>query len=389
MRAETFYERLPVLSEFDEVAQPRNYAAVPRDWSVAVASVQNSTGALERGLYRAVNVVGVAVIAAVLNALGKRNVPYVFAGDGAVMCVPGDRTRVVARALAGARRMAQECFGLQLCVGLVPVQVLLEQQRTIKVACYRLSEGVEQNVFVGRGLQFAESQVENHPDGAYAIPRSIDGHADFTGLKCQWAQVPSRKDEIVVLMVQPTASTLPDRARMYGEVLNTLKDLYGSRRERRPVPREQLNHTCSFFQLSVEQQLQAWSRGPVRRALYWGRLGLERLCRLLPLQEETREAPDRKSVAAHTEFETLEGMLRQVMAGTVDQRSQIETYLREQYAKGRLIYGHSCSTSAMLTCLQVRPEGEHIHFVDGADGGYARAARALRSRERALHRRQS
>lgn len=393
MCAETFYDRLPVLDDFAEVAKPQNYRAVPEGWSVAVAAVQDSTGAFERGLYKAVNVVGVSVIAAVINALGERNIPYVFAGTGAILCVPGSQTKNVARALAGVRRMARECFGLRLCVGLVPVEVLLEQQRTVKVACYRPSELVVQTVFLGRGLQFAEAQVEQYPDGPYAIPASMDGHADFSGLKCQWVQVPSRKEEVVVLLVKPSPPALSDRAHVYEDVLGTLKELYGERTDRRPVDHEDLTHTSSLFQPSVEQQLQAWSQGTWRRALYWGRLGLERLRRILPVREGPRRGDDHEQdtspVAARTDFETLEGMLREVVAGTAEERSRVETYLREQYKKGRLIYGHSCSESALLTCLMFREGEEHIHFVDGAKGGYARAARALRSRERALERRQS
>ncbi len=393
MSAESFYDRLPVLDDFSEVTKPQNYASVPEDWYVAVASVQDSTDALESGLYTAVNVVSVAVIATVLNALGKRSIPYAFAGDGALLCVPERHTAKAARALAGARRMARERFGLHLCVGLVPVEALLERQRTVKVACYRLSEAVEQTVFVGRGLQFAEAQVEKHPDGAYAIPPSEDGHADFSGLRCQWAHVPSRKDEIVVLLVEPTAPALSERAQVYEEVLRALKELYGDRTERRPVQHEQLSHTRSPFQISVEHRLQAWSRGPLRRVLYWGRLGAGRLRRLLPtawrgIIDDGEPTLPQTPVAARPEVETMEGMLREVIAGTPRQRTKIETYLRDQYEQGRLIYGHSCSESALLTCLRFQDE-QHIHFVDGGQGGYARAARALRARETAVRRRQS
>lgn len=393
MSAESFYDRLPVLDDFSEVIRPQNYAPLPEDWYVAVASIRDSTDALESGLYTAVNVVSVAVIAAVLNAIGKRSIPYAFAGDGALVCIPGRHTAKVARALAGARRMALERFGLHLCVGLVPVEALLEQQRTVKVACYQLSEAVEKTVFVGRGLQFAESEVEKHPDGAYAIPPSEDGRADFSGLRCQWAHVPSRKDEIVVLLIEPTAPALSERAEVYEEVLQTLKELYGERTERRPIHHDQLSHTRSPLQISVEDRLQAWSRGPLRRVLYWGRLGAERLRHLFTtawrkIEDDGEQALPRTPAAACPEVETMEGKLREVIAGTPRQRKRIETYLRKQYERGRLIYGHSCSESALLTCLMFQDE-HHIHFVDGRKGGYARAARALRARERAMRRRES
>lgn len=394
MCADTFYDQLPVLDEFAEVAEPKNYAAIPEDWFVAVASVQDSTEALEEGLYTAVNVVGVSVIAAVLNALGQRNIPYVFAGDGALLCVPEPRSTEVARALAGTRRMARERFGLHLCVGLVPMEVLLEKQRTVKVACYRRSDAAEQNVFVGRGLQFAEAQVENHPDGPYTISPSIEGRADFSGLRCQWTHVPSRKDEIVVLLVQPTTPALSERAQRYGDIRGTLQEVYGGRTDRRPVYLEERRHSPSSTQQVIEFPLQSRARKPWRWVLNWGHVGLEHLRRVFPLSgtatEDGKEQEEpRTSVAARMEFEALEGKLREVMAGTAEQRRQLEAYLRAQYAQGHLLYGHSCSDSALLTCLMFRDGTEHVHFVDGAKGGYARAARALRARTTALQRRQS
>src|SRR6056297_3436363 len=131
MSDETFYDRLPVLADFAEVARPEHYTPVPDDWIVAVGDVRDSTGAIDEGHYKQVNVVGASVIAAVLNAVGHRAVPYVFAGDGAALCVPDAHEDAVTRALGGVRRMADEEFGLRLDVGLVPVSNLVQQGHTV------------------------------------------------------------------------------------------------------------------------------------------------------------------------------------------------------------------------------------------------------------------
>ena len=44
---------------------------------------------------------------------------------------------------------------------------------------------------------------------------------------------------------------------------------------------------------------------------------------------------------------------------------------------GRLAYGLHRSSAALITCLVRSYAGQHLHFVDGADGGYALAAREL------------
>ena len=50
----------------------------------------NSTKAIAAQRYKAVNMAGASVIAAVTNALGGREFPFVFGGDGASFAIsPG------------------------------------------------------------------------------------------------------------------------------------------------------------------------------------------------------------------------------------------------------------------------------------------------------------
>jgi len=386
MSDETFYAQLPVLEEFAEVAHPEHYTPVPDDWIVAVGDVRDSTGAIDEGLYKDVNVVGASVIAAVLNAIGRRSVPHVFGGDGAALCVPGAHEEAVAQALGGARRMAEEEFGLRLDVGIVPVSDLIGQGHTVMVARYRLSDAIEQAVFMGSGLYVAEEQVKADLDGPYGVPRSVDGPADFSGLECRWDHVPSRKDEIVALLVHATGASLQDSARIYDDVIATLRDIYGGG-ESRPVLHGQLRMTFAPDKLSTEQRVRTHGDGLLGRLLYWPKLWLQTLLGVFFMATDwttskTQWGNYKEDLEAHTDHRKMDGTLRQVLAGTVDQREALEAYLQEQYEQGRLVYGLDTSDAAMVTCLVFQYEKEHVHFVDGADGGYAHAAQALKERER-------
>ena len=387
MSDNTFYDRLPVLSDFAEVARPEHYTPVPDDWLVAVGDVRDSTGAIDDGRYKQVNVVGASVIAAVLNAIGRRSVPYVFAGDGAALCVPGAHEDAVAQALGGVRRMAEDEFGLRLDVGLVPVSTLIQQGHTVMVARYRLSDTIEQAVFMGNGLYVAEEEVKAAPDGPYGVPASVDGPADFSGLECRWDHVPSHRDEIVALLVHATGASLQDSARIYDDVIATLRDIYGDGNSR-PVLHGQLRMTFSPEKLSSEHRVRTHGKGLWERLLYWPKLWLQNALGVLFMAtdwstSETQWGTYREDLEAHTDYRKMDGTLRQVIAGTVDQRKEFEAYLQEQYERGRLVYGLDASDAAMITCLVFQYEKEHVHFVDGADGGYAHAARNLKERERA------
>ena len=106
--------QIPEIAEFAEVADSARYVSVPDGWLVGTSDVVDSTGAIARGQYKSVNMVGAGVIAAVRNALGSTDVPFVFGGDGASFVVPGSAREAVAEALAATCVWAREETGLEL-----------------------------------------------------------------------------------------------------------------------------------------------------------------------------------------------------------------------------------------------------------------------------------
>jgi hypothetical protein len=85
--SEAFYAGVPVLRGFRSLMDPARYTPLPDDWTVGIADVVASTMAIAEKRYKAVNMAGAAVIASVTNALGNREFPFVFGGDGASFAV--------------------------------------------------------------------------------------------------------------------------------------------------------------------------------------------------------------------------------------------------------------------------------------------------------------
>src|SRR5712672_4623926 len=91
---DVFYGRIPVFRGFGSLMDPALYSPLPDDWTVGVADIVESTRAIAAQRYKAVNMAGASVIAAVTNALDGREFPFVFGGDGASFAVaPGDLAR--------------------------------------------------------------------------------------------------------------------------------------------------------------------------------------------------------------------------------------------------------------------------------------------------------
>jgi hypothetical protein len=63
------------------------------------------------------------------------------------------------------------------------------------------------------------------------------------------------------------------------------------------------------------------------------------------------------------------------------QAERIARYLESEQDAGRLVYGAHLADTALMTCLVFSLErSQHLHFIDGSDGGFAMAAQAFKSR---------
>src|SRR5262245_53329380 len=114
-----FYKHLPVFRDFTQIADDACFRALPADWMVGLADVQQSTQAIRENRYKAVNMAGAAVIASVANALQNRDFPFVFGGDGASFAVPAANAPLARKALAETATWVREDLDLILRIGMV------------------------------------------------------------------------------------------------------------------------------------------------------------------------------------------------------------------------------------------------------------------------------
>ena len=81
----------------------------------------------------------------------------------------------------------------------------------------------------------------------------------------------------------------------------------------------------------------------------------------------------------NSDFRKFDDSLRMVLDCTPELAAEIEGYLKTEAAKGVVRYGAHRQDAAMMTCFTPSPVNpNHVHFIDGAQGGYALAATALK-----------
>jgi hypothetical protein len=389
--SQNFYHDLPALQSFSEAMETSLHQSVPDDWWIVIADVIVSTRAIEAGAYKKVNTVGVACIAAVVNVDRSVDLPFVFGGDGATFAIPDALRERVIPALRQTQALSQDSFGLGLRVGLVRVADLTAKGFWVRLAKVRLSAHMTQPTFSGRGWEEAERLVKDPEAAGVLRVNPDDGPAEgsFDGFECRWQGVPSFNDHKLALLV---AAVSPDPAvnlATYQAVTDQIQAIYGDVADYHPLRPERMHLTLNPKLLGHEWRVRSSQQGFWARLRYLAHMVFQNLAgKVLFARNLDTEAVQwshyRDELVENSDFRKFDGMLRMVMDGSEAQYGQLRHYLQQQLEAGRLVFGMHRSREALVTCIVQSYNGNHIHFVDGGDGGYALAARELKQQIKSL-----
>jgi hypothetical protein len=380
-----FYRDLPALNTFAEAMETSLHIAAPEDWWIVIADIIGSTRAIEAGDYKKVNTVGVACIAAVVNVDRSIDIPFVFGGDGATFAVPESLRISVMTALRGAQRLSREHFGMSLRVGLVRVSDLTGQDFWVHLAKVRLSPHMTQATLSGRGWEEAERRVKS--PGAAGVLMLNEGEgpceARFDGFECRWQGVPSFNDHKLSLLVAAMSDDPVINLHTYQAVANQIHAIYGDVANYHPLRADRMHLTFNPRLLRHEWRVRSTHSGFWAGLGYFAKMLFQNIAGTILFArnmdtESTRWSHYREELVDNSDFRKFDGMLRMVMDGSETQSAALDAYLDSQYRAGRLVYGMFKSREALVTCLVQSYNGNHMHFVDGGDGGYALAARGLK-----------
>ncbi|MGB8287889.1 MAG: DUF3095 domain-containing protein [Rhizobium ruizarguesonis] len=370
---EDFFAEVPLFSEFEGVTDAANYRPLPDGWVLALADIVGSTQAIGAGRYKDVNMAGASVISAVLNAVGKGDYPFVFGGDGALIALPGSLEAAARDALAAAQVWVEEDLNLVLRAAIVPVADTRAEGLDVRVARYSASPNVTYAMFWGGGTSWAERQMKL---GRYGIARAPAGtRPDLTGLSCRWSPIDARNGEIVSIIAVPGEGR---PGREFQELVGGIVAITTEQnRDSHPVPADGPDLAFSLHGINREAKATA---PPSRR--FWQKLfiflqlGITVACYRLGIPLGRFDARRyKRDVADNSDFRKFDDGLKMTIDVDAEHLKRIETLLQQAQAKGVARYGLHRQSSALMTCFVPTPIArDHIHFIDGAAGGYAVAA---------------
>ncbi|WOH69712.1 DUF3095 domain-containing protein [Bradyrhizobium sp. BWA-3-5] len=372
-----FYGSIPVFRGFGRLMDPAMYAPLPDDWSVGVADIVESTKAIANQRYKAVNMAGAAVIAAVTNALDGREFPFVFGGDGASFAVaPSDLARA-REALAATAAWVREDLDLSMRVALVPVKDIRAQGLDIRVARFGPSANLSYAMFSGGGLGWADAAMKR---GEFAVPAAPPGsQPDLSGLSCRFEEIPATRGLILSVLVVPAKGADPRAFRkVIEDIISLVED---SPDAGRPVPSS--GPPLRWPPAGVEYEARAARGGPLlkRRTVVlavtlWAyvvmRFGIK-VGNFVPKNYV-------QQVVENSDFRKYDDGLRMILDCTIELESALADLLAKAASEKIVRYGLHRQDAAMMTCFTPSVmRSDHVHFIDGARGGYASAATALKA----------
>jgi hypothetical protein len=301
----------------------------------------------------------------------------VFGGDGASFAVSPHDLERARDALAATAAWVKQDLDLVMRVALVPLSSVRAQGLDVRVARFAPSPNLSYAMFSGGGLGWAEAAMKR---GEFAVPAAPPGtQPDLSGLSCRFEEIPSVRGLILSILVVPAAGADPAAFRQLIE--DVIAMVENSPQAGRPVPPDGPAIRWPPNGLDFEARARRGGSLMARRVWVLGRT----LFYFLIMRSGIKVGgfvPQIyvRQVVENSDFRKYDDGLRMILDCTPDLARALEQRLQLAAARKIIRYGLHRQDAAMMTCFTPSAlRSDHVHFIDGARGGYASAATVLKA----------
>ncbi|MEK6774860.1 MAG: DUF3095 domain-containing protein [Bdellovibrionota bacterium] len=372
------YQKLAPIIDFNKITSDQGFLDAPLDWFVVLTDLRGSTKAIEEGRYKDVNLIGAASIAVIKNILGTRDFPFVFGGDGATFILPPDKTEKIKSGLSRLQNHAKKSFSLNLRIGIVSVSEIVARGGKIQIGKYQLNPGSSIGLFRGGGLQIAENMIKEDTIYKYVLPENEENDSPpLKDLSCRWAPIANRNGTIISVVIQVKKSA--NSSEIYQKILQEIYPIFDSK-EYSPVHYSGMRLESLWRNIKRELNLR-------KELSFWRKIKLVilpniivRMMAAIPFGPGAKKLSNYLDEKIRTsDYKKMDDSLKMVLDCSVKQADELTAILNAHYSAGEIYFGIHRSDSALMTCIvESMNSGDHIHFIDGSDGGYAMAAKQLK-----------
>ncbi len=383
-----FYKELETIPTFAEITNLEFYKPIPEDWYVIISDVVNSTQAIEKGHYRDVNILGAAPIMAILRELSLDEIPFVFGGDGVSLCIPESKLDLIKKVFSNTILLAKTDFKLELRAGIISVKDLSQAGETLLVGKLKISDFYQQAVFIGGGLTTAEKWLKTEHPNVNNLTAESHESVSYEGLECRWQPIKSSMDYTISMLIKPTSSKIEEQLKIYNEFIQFFESLF-IQPDNHPINEKNMHMFSKFSELLSEMRIRTKGLSLWSKVKYIVEIRLRMLIGIIMMNRgiasnSTAWGEYKSDVIANSDFRKFDEMIRLVVSCTKSQLGSVESWLQKKFMEKELVYGIHVSDAALITCMVFQYNRNHIHFVDGNNGGYASAAIELKKRSKQL-----
>ena len=378
-KTDNFYNQLPAFKEFEEFVQHSHYRQLTEDWIVFIADIKNSTQAIEHGKYKEVNLIGAASITLTIQALNKLEFPFVFGGDGASLCIPPEYSELVCTELAKLIRFAEDNYSLHLRIAKIPVSEIYQAGKELLVSKLEITPGKHIALFRGGGLDYAD-RLAKQTKQLFSVEKHRDTVIELKGLSCRWSPIKAEKGLIISLLVVARGDNISS---VYQAVLSTIRSILDcSIEDANPINLEKQPYKNFWTALKDERKYHSklFSFNFFKRIVDIFLTVLIFKYNVNPLFFLLDAKTYKQSINKHSDYRKFDDTMRLIVDCRNDDYEKLNRALETAYLNGEIYYGLFASKEALMTCfVESTQQGEHLHFIDGGDGGLAMAAKQLKS----------
>lgn len=353
------------------------FADVPSDWHVILTDILDSTQSINSGKHEVVNLIATGSIIAVLNIAheAKITIPFFFGGDGATLLVPSEILEDCLNALNEHQHNSFDNFDLFLRVGNMLVSEVYEKGYKLKLAKGKINEHLSIPVILGGGLHYVERIIKGEND-SYKSPEVLKNILNLEGMECRWDRIKPPQDQHEILCLLVNACDRDDQGPVYKKVLEKIEKIYGSHKKRSPISIAGLSLNATLDRINSEMKIKHGSRN---FKFFLKRTFSTAVGKFyLRFNEEGQEYLN--TLIELTDTLVLDGRLNTVISGLKTQHDELEKFLNKMESDGEIQFGTHRSKESIMSCYVRDRKDQHIHFVDGGDGGYTKAAGVLKTK---------
>ena len=181
--------------------------------------------------------------------------------------------------------------------------------------------------------------------------------------------------EVVTLLV--LAGSGYRQSEVFKKVILHLDKIYGVPEKRQPISVSKLKLKSTFTRLGLEVKARLGHIDLINQFKTW----LTSLLGYLYFRT-TKGKKYLTKLVSMSDTLVIDGKINTVIAGTAAQRIALEMALNRLEQLGEISYGLCVSKEAVMSCYVRDLDDSHVHFVDGSEGGYTRAAGTLKLKKR-------